>query len=579
MKTRSNNINIVLFLGGTLLLTGCGSSKESTAQQTKQDVTKIVAERLQEARRDRALSRFIQGSVYDSKGEYANAVLEYQDALRDDPNPAIYYAIAKDYSLLAKHALAAQAAKEAVRLDSTNIKYRENLATIYMNAFQPEQAIREYETLIKMDSNYVSGWYNLARLYQATKPLKALEIYERLLDRNGEEWELLLQTAEIYHALGRYGKAAEKYQKMLDIDPSNKPLQRQLAETHSRAGNFQEAIKILESMLEVDEGNVDALSTLADVYLEQRQFDKALGLYQKILAREKSNPEVKLRVGIAYFGQIQRDSTFVAKAKPILQEVNKELPNDWRPYWYLGIISATEKNDSLASKYLERVTQLAEWNGDAWWYLGTGYFEKGEYQKLLDTMERARKVLPKDSRVYFLTGLAYTRLNQPELAIEMLQRSLQLKPDDVNALSTLALTFDGQHRFKESDSLYEQALTIDPKSHLVLNNYGYSLAERGLQLERALHMALQAIEADPENSSYLDTVGWAYYKLGKYQEAENYISKSIATGSASAAVHEHLGDIYYKLGQKEKAEKAWKQALEMNGNNQALKDKLVRGSL
>lgn len=579
MKTLSRTITIILFIGGALFLTGCGSSKETAAQQAKEEANKRIADKLQEVRRDRALSRFIQGSVYDSKGEYANAILEYQDALRDDPNPAIYYAISKDYSLLAKHALAAQAAKDAVRLDSTNLKYRENLATIYINAFQHEQAIREYETIIKMDSNYVSGWYNLARLYQATKPLKALEIYERLLDRNGEDWELLLQVAEIYNALGRYSKAAEKYQTMLEIDPSNKPLQRQLAETHSRAGNFREAIKILERMLEVDEDNVDALSALADVYLEQRQFDKALGLYKKILVREKSNPEVKLRVGIAYFGQIQRDSTFIAKAKPILQEVNKELPNDWRPYWYLGIISATEKNDSLASKYLERVTQLAEWNGDAWWYLGTGYFEKGEYKKLLDAMERAREALPKDSRVYFLTGLAYTRLNQPELAIDMLQRSLQIKPDDLNALSTLALAFDGQHRFRESDSLYEQALTIDPKSHLVLNNYSYSLAERGLQLERALQMALQAIEAEPENPSYLDTVGWVYYRLGKYQEAEHYIAKSVATGSASAAVHEHLGDIYYKLGQKEKAEKAWKQALEMNGNNEALKDKLARGSL
>ncbi len=591
MKTLSNTINIavtskvtVIFLiiflvWGALLLTGCGSSKETDKQQAKDEVSKHIIDRMQEARRDRALSRFIQGSVYDSKGEYANAILEYQDALRDDPNSAIYYAISKDYSLLSKHALAAQAAKEAVRLDSTNIKYRENLATIYVNAFQQEQAIREYEAIIKLDSNYVAGWYSLARLYQATKPLKALEIYERLLDRNGQDWELLLQSAEIYNALGRYAKAGEKYKKMLEIDPSNKPLQRQLAETYSRAGNFQEAIKILESMLEVDENNTDALSTLADVYLEQRQFDKALGLYKKILEREKGNPEVKLRVGIAYFGQIQRDSTFIAKAKPILQEVNKEIPDDWRPYWYLGIISATEKNDSLASKYLERVTQLAEWNGDAWYYLGTGYFDKGEYQKLLDAMERARKALPKDSRVYFLTGLAYTRLNQPELAIEMLQRSLQIKPDDLNALSTLALTLDGQHRFKESDSLYEKSLKIDPKYHLVLNNYSYSLSERGLQLERALHMALQAIEAEPENSSYLDTVGWVYYKLEKYQEAEKYILKSIAAGSASAAVHEHLGDIYYKLGQKEKAEKAWKQALEMNGNNQALKDKLARGSL
>jgi Tfp pilus assembly protein PilF len=153
-----------------------------------------------------------------------------------------------------------------------------------------------------------------------------------------------------------------------------------------------------------------------------------------------------------------------------------------------------------------------------------------------------------------------------------------LKPDDMNALSTLALTLDGLHRFHESDSLYERALRLDPQSHLILNNYGYSLAERGLQLDRALQMSLQAIAAEPDNASYLDTVGWVYFKLGKFDEAGKYIEKAIAAKGASATVYEHMGDIQYRNGQKEKAEQFWRQALQMNSNNQALRDKIARGS-
>ena len=114
----------------------------------------------------------------------------------------------------------------------------------------------------------------------------------------------------------------------------------------------------------------------------------------------------------------------------------------------------------------------------------------------------------------------------------------------MNTLSTLALTLDGLHRYQESDSLYERALMLDPKSHLIMNNYGYSLAERGLQLERALKMSLQAIEAEPNNDSYLDTVGWVYFKLGHYEEAQKDISKAIGVGGASATVYEHMGDIH-----------------------------------
>ena len=566
-------------LAGVTVLAGCPPTKEAIRVHEERTQQKEMEQKLREARKDQALSHFIDGAVFDVKGEYANAILEYQEAIRDDPSPAIYYAMSKDYSLLGKHSLAAQAGQEAVRLDSTNIVYRENLAAVYLNAFQPEQAIKEYEAIVRIDSNYTSGWFSLARLCQATRPLRALEIYQRILDQNGDDWDVLLQMAEIYNSLGQFDKAAEKYRRMVELDPSNRVLQRQLAEAYARAGKFNEATKILEGVLEVDQNDVDATAALADVYLDQHDFPRALALYEKLLSRVGDNSEIKLRVGIAYFGQIQRDSTFIAKAKPIFLEVNKEVPNDWRPNWYLGIIAATEKQDSLAQKYFERVTRLADWNGDAWWYLGTTYFQNGEYQKLLDAMERARKAIPKDSRVYFLMGLAYSRLDQPEKAVPLLEHSLELKPNDLDVLSTLALTLDGMHRYQESDSLYELSLKIDPKYHLVLNNYSYSLAERGLQLERALQMALQAIAAEADNASYLDTVGWVYFKLGKYEEAQRYIARAIEAGGASATVYEHMGDICFKLGQKENAERYWKQALDMDRNNQALRDKLARGSL
>ena len=575
MKTALSALVVAL----TAVLIGCSSVKETAQPQQAAKKDAQLLERMKEYQRDRALARLVQGSVYDVTGDYANAILEYQEALQLYPQAATYYAISKDYSALGKHALAAQHGAEAVRLDSLNILYHQNLAAVYLNAYQPDLAVKEFERIVQIDSNNVEGLYNLARLYQTTRPLKALEIYERILDRTADEWEILLQTAETYNSLGRYDEAAEKYKHMLELDPSNKVLQRQLAETYGRAGKFPEAQKLLEGILETDPKNVEALSSLADVYMEQHQYDRALPMYQKLLLQEHQNPEVRLRIGIAYIGQADRDSTFVDKAKPVFEQLNKDIPNDWRPCYYLGVIAARQAKDSVAREYFERVTSLAPWNGDAWWYLGTSYFDKGEYQKLVDAMLKAEKNLPKDYRIPFLLGLGYSRMDQNEKAITALRRSLGLKPDDMNALSTLALTLDGLHRYQESDSLYERALKIDPRSHLVMNNYGYSLAERGLQLERALQMSLQAIEAEPNNESYLDTVGWVYFKLGRYDEAHKYIAKAIGAGGASATVYEHMGDIQFKLGEKKKAEQFWKQALEMNSANEGLKDKIARGSL
>jgi Tfp pilus assembly protein PilF len=127
--------------------------------------------------------------------------------------------------------------------------------------------------------------------------------------------------------------------------------------------------------------------------------------------------------------------------------------------------------------------------------------------------------------------------------------------------------------------MYERALQIDPRNHLLLNNYSYSLAERGIQLDRALSMSKQAVSQQPENQSYLDTYGWIFYMMGNFREAEQWIRKAIDLGSKSAVVNEHLGDVYSKLSEKEKAIEYWEKALKIDSNNQSVRDKIRRGSL
>jgi tetratricopeptide (TPR) repeat protein len=139
--------------------------------------------------------------------------------------------------------------------------------------------------------------------------------------------------------------------------------------------------------------------------------------------------------------------------------------------------------------------------------------------------------------------------------------------------------YDGLRRFGESDSLYEMALVLDPDNHLALNNFAYSLAERGIQLERALVMSTKAVAAQPDNPSYLDTIGWIYYRMGNYRRALEEVSKAVTKGEASAVVIEHLGDIHFKLGDRAKAVEYWKRALGLDANNTALRGKVDRGEL
>ena len=533
---------------------------------------------LKESQHEHALQHFIEGAALDAKGSFAEAVLEYQEALQSDHNASIYFAISRDYLLLSKFDRAVETASEAVRLEPQNIAFHENLGTMYFNASRPDSAIDQYKEIVRIDSNNTAAWISLAHLYQPTRPQKTLEIYEKLLDRNGEQLDILFQCAQLYTALGRFDDAAVKYTQMLDLDPDNKPLKKQLAETYAKGGKLDQARSLLETMVASDSLDAEVVATLADVYLDQKQFQKAVDLYENLLHRGIKNLEIRLRIGVGFFGLTEHDSTLIQKTRGLFEDLHNEAPGDWRPCWYLGALAANQHNDSLAGSYFEQVTKLEEHHADAWWFFGSSLFEQGKYTKLLEVMEQAQKAIPDDFRFYLLEGLALTRMEKQEDAVEPLQKAYKLNPKDLNTLSTLALTLDGLHRFQESDSLYEKGLKLEPKSALLLNNYGYSLAERGLQLTRALGMSKEAITAEPDNSAYLDTYGWIFFRLEDYSNAASFIEKSIATGKASAVVFEHLGDIYLKQDRKERAMEFWKKSLEMDPKNEAVKEKILHGA-
>jgi tetratricopeptide (TPR) repeat protein len=205
--------------------------------------------------------------------------------------------------------------------------------------------------------------------------------------------------------------------------------------------------------------------------------------------------------------------------------------------------------------------------------------EKNNYAEVAKVLESALKVVPDDFRVNFLLGVAYSRLQRTLDAVRVLEYARTLNAGDVNCITQLALVYDGLKNYEETDKLYEEALKLDPNNHLVLNNYGYSLADRNIRIDRALEMAQKAIEAQPENASYLDTIGWVYFRLGKYEDAERYIKKAIDKDGASAVVYEHLGDVYFMMKDRERALEQWKIALKLDANNAALRGKVERGTL
>jgi tetratricopeptide (TPR) repeat protein len=565
----------VCLTGVAAMLASCSGGGQATRVGSGDSYSAPVSDYLH----SKAMQSFINGSLFELKGDNAQAILEYQDALSYEKSSGIYYALSRNYTRLGKHALAIEAAKEAVRLDPNNLDYRGTLAAAYVAAYETDTAAQEYEEIVKRDSTNLDAWYNLARLYQARKPLHALELYEQITARFGPEWEVLLQTAELANKLRQYGKAANALNQMTEIDPANQSLLRTLAQTYVRAENYDRALAVLTELRESNPSDLNILAEEAEIHLLRKEYRLASEQFDAILKQDTVSMEAKLHVGELYFAQMDKDSTLAPAARSIFERIRDKYPQDWHAYWFLGAIGTVTHDDSLTVRNFRKVTELASWNADAWVYLSSVFLDKNNFTEVSHVLEAALKVVPDDFRVNFLLGVSYNRLGQNEQAAHVLERARQLNSKDVDAISQLAVVYEALKRYDETDSLYEEALRLDPKNHLVLNNYAYSLSERGIHLDRAKEMATKAVAAKPDNSSYLDTMGWVYFRLEDYKEAAEYVKKAIEKGEVSAVVYEHLGDIYYKMDNKKGALEQWNIALQLDENNRALRDKISRGSL
>jgi len=561
---------MVLFLSG--ILSGCsGSRKASEAQETTGSHV--------ESNRDLSLDHYLNGLIFDQKEEFASAILEYQDALQYSHNPAIYYALSQDYSLLGKHTLAIQNGNDAVRANPSNRSYHENLAEIFRRAFEWDDAMREYQEVVRIDSDYQDAWYNLAQLYQLKTPSKALETYQAILSRFGPSWDAYLQSAQVYSSSGMFDKAIEAMKGLLSLDPTNFEVKKTLGDTYLREDSVDAALRIYEELVELHPDDYVVRASIAHAYLVKRDYDDAKEQFDIVLRKDTLSADEQIQFGQVFVSFIQKDSAVAPIAHELFESIRLAYPNDWRPCWFLGAIANAIHDDSSALSNFEEVTKLANWNADGWIGVASVWFDKNEFQRTAEVLEEAEHYVRNEFRIYYLLGLAYQRLHRGIDAAESLERAVQLNDKNVDALGALALVYDELHRTEDSDSIYERALHIDAHNHLLLNNYGYSLSDRGIQLNRALKMVKEALDQQPNNTFYLDSMGWIYFRLGQYEEAERFIQKAIVLGTTSAAIYEHMGDVYSKLNQKEKALTSWKKALELDTSNQTLKEKIDRGSL
>lgn len=522
-----------------------------------------------------AIQFFIDGKTEEMKGDAVGALEEYKTALKYYKSPGIYYAISNIYSLQGKWQDALIEINYALQLSPNEIDYLEHKARIYYTMDNLSKASEVYEKIMEIDSNYTFGLYNLARIYEELKqPAKAIVIYEKLTDEVGFDMEILRRMYDIYSGYKNYEKCLEVINYALKLDPYNPTYIQQLGALYIKLGKDSEAQGVLEDyyLLNPDDKNIQ--SELAKLYFKGNEIEKGFQNFSKLLGKTNLKFEEKVQIGELYFNTISQDKTSIEVAKNIFKYLNESYPSEWIPYYYLGELDISSSDIPSGIVKLQQALVYADTSKEAYQMIGFTFYRIGKNDEAYNVLSRGMSMYPDDFRMNYFYGLSLQRKGQEAEAVKYLEKALSLSPDDISVMSTLAMAYNGLKKYPESDEMYERALKLDPNSALLLNNYAYNLAERGMNLDKALDMARTAVDKEPNSASYLDTYGWVFYKLKRYDEALKYISKAVSISGSSAVILEHLGDIYEALKDIKNAKIYWGKALELNPNNQWLKEKL-----
>jgi tetratricopeptide (TPR) repeat protein len=173
-------------------------------------------------------------------------------------------------------------------------------------------------------------------------------------------------------------------------------------------------------------------------------------------------------------------------------------------------------------------------------------------------------------------GFAYRQLGQQNKEIETYQTGISHMRDDAGRsrlLFALGAAYERYTMIPEAVATFEEVIAANPDYDQALNYLGYMLADRGERLSYARDLLERAVALSPDNAAYLDSYGWVFYRLGDYEEALVYLKKAVNLDS-DPVIFDHLGDVYKAVGNIDQARTWWQKALEMDPDNEEIKEKL-----
>ena len=429
--------------------------------------------------------------------------------------------------------VALSAARQAVALSTGDAGAYLLLGRVHLARGENSDAQAAFDQALQLDPSNVEalGWAASRR--QLADPQGARSMYEKFLSANPEADGIRGSLAEIQKRQGDLHAAEESYKKILASDPSNADAQLGLAGVFDVRGDTPSAISGYEAYLQQNPDALDVLVRLGQLYFATGRWADARAPLDHALELDGDNRAVHF----------------------------------WR-----ALVAQEEEQWDVAVHHMELAARGKPEPG-LLLRLASYYSHQGNTKKTLQALSRLQKSQPANPDFMYFMALAYEDLNKPRSAIRWLDRALALAPDQPDVHFHLALNWDKRGRFDQVEKHLLRTIEAEPKNALALNFLGYSWADRNIKGPEALALIQRAVAVDPKNPAYRDSLGWAFYRLGRFAEAEAALSSTVYAAN-DPLVWSHYGDVLKALGREPEAVRAWQEGLLLSPNDKELLKRL-----
>lgn len=476
------------------------------------------------------------GKLYQVSNKSPEAEKAYQAALKADPdNDDALMGLSSLYKDLGDTTRAVETLKR-LAAKSPDERTLAELATRYEEMNKPKEAAEVFRKLHEMAPDNPKITAALARDLMYSDQLdEALTLFLEVAKTDPRDWQTQLYIAEIYGAKHEIAKAREALNKAKAMNGENLEIRYQEVKLLEAEDKNAEAIAALQSILNDTQRRTysEAEARIRSRFLDEfgivarsgEKWDQAVDAFRQLSAL---GGEYAVRGAIQVIDTYRQAKDYTNALKEADAAMKKHPDDRGLKAEHATILADQGKVDqgvaelrALPKGERERETLLAI----------AQMYEKAkrwtDMGKTLDEAERISKSDEEKETIYFMRGAMYERMK----------------------------------KYDVSEAEFRKVLKINPENAGALNYLGYMLADRNVRLDEAFQLIKKAVDLDPNNGAYLDSLGWVYFRQGRLSDAEGALQRAIERIGTDPTVHDHLGDVYAKQGKTRDAVNQWQASL------------------